>query len=80
MPTNWPGSDLSNKFGHSERTQSKTYCYLAHNSLPIEAVEAIEKAEKKRASLNSLNREEQGIFKIITLEMNKPYVLSWKVP
>lgn len=41
--------NLSKKFGHSERTQSKSYGYLAHNSLAIEAVEAMEKAEKKRA-------------------------------
>ena len=38
----------SKKFGHSERTQSKSYG-LAHNSLAIEAVEAMEKAEKNRA-------------------------------
>ena len=40
--------NLSKKFGHSERTQDKSYGYLAHNSLAVEAVEAMQKAVKKR--------------------------------
>lgn len=42
--------NLSKKFGHSERTQSKSYGYLAHNSLAVEAVEAMQKANKKRTN------------------------------
>ena len=43
--------NLSKKFGHSSSTQSKSYGYLAHNSLAVEAVEAIKSAgvqKKKR--------------------------------
>ena len=43
--------NLGRKFGHSTATQSKSYGYLAHNSLAVEAVEAIKSAgvqKKKR--------------------------------
>ena len=42
--------NLSRKFGHSISTQSKSYGYLAHNSLAVEAVEAMKSAgmEKKK--------------------------------
>ena len=41
--------NLSRKFGHSEKTQTISYGYLAHNSLAVEAVDAIKKAEKKKS-------------------------------
>ena len=47
----WDSRDqrnLSTKFGHSEKTQSKSYGYLEHNSLCVEAVEAMNKAGKRR--------------------------------
>lgn len=45
--------NLSRKFGHSEGTQSKSYGYLAHNSLAVEAVEAIKSAGRaKRRNVN----------------------------
>jgi hypothetical protein len=45
--------NLSKKFGHSERTQSNSYGYLAHNSLAVEAVEAMQKANRKRTNSKS---------------------------
>ena len=50
--------NLSKNFGHSERTQSKSYGYLAHNSPAIEAVELWRKQRRKGQRI-SLDREDQ---------------------
>lgn len=41
-------TNLSKKFGHSKATQSKSYGYLAHNNLAVEAVEAMQYAERTK--------------------------------
>ena len=38
--------NMTMKFGHSEATQRKSYGFLAHNSVAVEAVEAIQFAQK----------------------------------